>query len=435
MSKSIEIYEKTLDYYNSGNIEKALEVCSRGGEEVLDDSSLLNLKGLLYYIKGDMNGARRIWNLNYTRNHDEVSKKYLLSSKDDEEMWKLYIKALKYANELNISEAIESLEECIRTSDFNKINVNNELCKCYMKKGEYVKAISAMEKVLDIDRYNKVAKQKKKELQDLGVLKKEKGKTIFVSTSIILVLLICIFSGTKFYNYKKPNDVLNGVAKIRNKDNKAKKDENHIIENKKQEVEEKRKVEEQKKLESKKKEEQLKNIEEEKKKKKEIEQEIKNFPRNEVKSYLSKKDFIKLDKIMTKWGNKELDLNDKVILNETKNFMDRGAGQYFYNLGRNNSKLGKFKEAIEYYDIGIKYGKGVFPYEDGLYMLGVCYNKIGNIEKAIGIYERYYKEYTDKSFIKQGNYIKDVLIYLTNTYRKLNDNKYKVYEIALKKLN
>src|SRR3712207_7355057 len=93
---------------------------------------------------------------------------------------------------------------------------------------------------------------------------------------------------------------------------------------------------------------------------------------------------------MTKWGNKELDLNDKVILNETKNFMDRGAGQYFYNLGRNNSKLGKFKEAIEYYDIGIKYGKGVFPYEDGLYMLGVCYNKIRSEEHTSELQSRQY---------------------------------------------
>lgn len=426
--KSNKAYEKALSLYNNGQLEKALEICDKEGERVLYNPSFLNLKGLLYYLKGEMNEARKCWNLNYVNSKDPIAEKYLLDSKNDEELWKLYIKGLKHEKSLNVNEAIYALEKCKCRSDFNSINVNNALCKCYMEKSNYNESISCMEKVLSMDSKNKTALQYKKTLMDLGVLRRDKIKRIVSSSlmagCIIVILILCISVTKTVYNgfMSKKNNVnaksTIDTSKESNKGNKTDDDINSENINKL--------------------EEQIKKIEQEKDKEKENktqgEKETVKFPTKDIENYIKDKKYMELHNQLNKWESKkkELSTNEIALFNKAHNFMNNYAGQYFYNLGRNSSKSGNFNKAIEYYNIGIRYGVGRFPYEDNLYMLGVCYNKINDTENSIKIFERYYKEYKDKKYIKDGSYIEDVLRYLVSMYKNLNDDKYKIYEKELK---
>ena len=89
-NKLNKIYEKSMDNYNKGYIEKALEECEKGISLNLKDVRLLNLKGMLLYIKGDLKGAIAVWKINKDYNNDEISKIYIRDAKKDEENIKLY---------------------------------------------------------------------------------------------------------------------------------------------------------------------------------------------------------------------------------------------------------------------------------------------------------------------------------------------------------
>ena len=64
-----KIYEKAMDNYHGGYIEKALEQCEKGISLNLKDVRLLNLKGMLLYIKGDLKGAIAVWKINKDYNN------------------------------------------------------------------------------------------------------------------------------------------------------------------------------------------------------------------------------------------------------------------------------------------------------------------------------------------------------------------------------
>lgn len=437
MSKDNEIYKKALDYYHNGDIEKAISVCERLGEEIALSRNILNFKGLLHYLKGEMNDARKLWNLNYENNKDEISKKYLLDSKKDEGYAILFIEAMQHIKDLQISNAIEKLEICKVKTNYNSINVNNELAKCYMKKGQYKKVIECIEAVLNLDKKNSIALENRKTLISLGIINDNSNKKLYIALSIILFLL----GSGLFYKFlilnkdniskKNANNTDMSKKTVENDKNKNELNKNELNnkDNKVTEDKSKNSIEE--------KVAEVKNKEDEKNKDKNKGQmdEKKVFPSKNLRSSIDNKDYDKINTIVQEYKVENLDINDKVIFNEAKNFMENTAGEYYYFRGRDFAKNNKFNEAIECYKKGITYGKGMFPYEDSLYILGVSYNKVGNTEEALRIYERYYKEYKDKSYVKKGTYIKDVMYYLRDTYKNLDDNKFKVYEEELKKLD
>ena len=55
--KAKRAYDKAMDYYEKGKISKALEICEEILSEGLDNSAVLNFKGLLLYQKGNLNEA------------------------------------------------------------------------------------------------------------------------------------------------------------------------------------------------------------------------------------------------------------------------------------------------------------------------------------------------------------------------------------------
>lgn len=133
MDKSSKLYNKALKKYNNGFIDKAFELCEESISLNINNSAAINLKGLLYYIKGDINSCRGLWKMNSQLNKDRVSEKYIQDSSNDEKLLELYNTASILIKELKINEALILLKQCEK-SHFNYINVNNYLALCYIKK-------------------------------------------------------------------------------------------------------------------------------------------------------------------------------------------------------------------------------------------------------------------------------------------------------------
>ncbi|MCC5424862.1 tetratricopeptide repeat protein, partial [Clostridium botulinum] len=135
-AKSRKIYTKALDNFNNGNIDKALDLCEKSISMDLKNNFAINLKGLLYYLKGDLISCKNLWKMNYHTNKDTVSYKYLQDAKLDEQFLKKYANAITLIKNNDIEGAIDLLKQCEKT-DFNHINVCNNLAMCYIKLGKY----------------------------------------------------------------------------------------------------------------------------------------------------------------------------------------------------------------------------------------------------------------------------------------------------------
>ncbi|MCF0148929.1 MAG: hypothetical protein HUJ77_11105 [Clostridium sp.] len=159
-------YEKALYLYNNGNIEKAIEICEKEMSRDLADSKVLNLKGLLLYLKGDLKDATDTWKINRDYNDDEISRLYLKDAENDFKKLELYKEAKELIENLSIGEAIDRLEKC-KESDFNFIKVNNALAACYFIKGDEGKVKEHLEKVFKLDKNNKEAKEIKNNYKKL----------------------------------------------------------------------------------------------------------------------------------------------------------------------------------------------------------------------------------------------------------------------------
>src|SRR3712207_9370980 len=83
MIKSKKIYAKAIDKYSLGYINDALRLCEESISMDVNNAPAINLKGLLYYLKGDLTSAQNLWKMNLKLNKDKISEKYLKDSKED----------------------------------------------------------------------------------------------------------------------------------------------------------------------------------------------------------------------------------------------------------------------------------------------------------------------------------------------------------------
>lgn len=190
MNKSKKIYIRALDKYNNGYIDKAIELCEESISIDIKNAPSINLKGLLCYLKGDLDGAQRLWKMNKQMNKDAISERYLEDTKLDTERLKLYKVSLEFIRELKIQEALNLLQKCAE-SDFNYINVNSNLALCYIKEGQYDKAVKYIEKVFSVDKQNTMAKEIRKKLQSYGIIK---NKSIFKKIASTIIIIVCLIT-------------------------------------------------------------------------------------------------------------------------------------------------------------------------------------------------------------------------------------------------
>ncbi|MDS1003726.1 tetratricopeptide repeat protein [Clostridium sporogenes] len=396
-AKSRKIYTKALDNFNSGNIDKALDLCERSISLDLKNNSAINLKGLLYYLKGDLISCKNLWKMNHHTNKDTVSYKYLQDAKLDEQFLKKYANAIALIKNNDIEGAIDLLKQCEKT-DFNRINVCNNLAMCYIKLGKYNNALEYYEKALSIDKKDPLSIDIKRELYKKNLIKKNKGKKI-----IVIILIISIVFSSIVYLFNK----FNVINKLKN-NTEIKKEKTISKENKNnQNISQKKEVKKVKKQEIKKEE---------------------NIDIQSLNNLIDKKDYIQLYNIYSNYKNKKLDINSKSVLVKAERLLKEEGIEYFYNTAMENTNNRKYKESNDFLLKAYSFGNVNYLYEHIIYLLATNYEALNNISESI----RYYEIYAN-GFIK-NNYGDIALYKLAILNEKIDDVKSKNYAKKLSQM-
>lgn len=393
-NKSKKLYFKALELINEGYIDKALDYCEKSISFDLRNSSAINLKGLLYYLKGDLISAKKLWKMNYSRNKDEIAHRYLDGLKFDEKLLKKYAEAVSLKKRSRIRESIELFKQC-EESDFNSINVGNNMSECYLKLGKYPDALEYNNKVMAIDKGNECAKNIRKILSKKKVVKRDRKKICKIAIGIILIISVFTSTLVLTFNSEFKNKYL-GNIKLK-KEPKKVTSKKQVPQNKPKKVENK----------SIKKESNLK------------------FNSDEAKESLNKKDYDKLYTIYSYWKDKNLNINDKSILIKVEDVLKKEGIQYMYNSALNLAKDNKLKESNECLLKAYSFGYINYLYPHIIYLLATNYEAMENISEAIKYYEQY-----DNKFNKD-NYGEVVLYKLCILYEKIDNNKSKNYATRL----
>ncbi|UZW13939.1 tetratricopeptide repeat protein [Clostridium pasteurianum] len=390
MDKTNTYYEKALNYYHKGYIDRAIELCERNISENIKNRAAIDLKGLLYYLKGDIKNCKTLWKLNLQLNDDKVAKKYLEGLEKDEKRLKVYVKAIKEINSMRINEALELLLEC-DNSDFNTINVNNYLCICYIKQGDFEKAREKLEKVISLDKNNSMALENKRILVKYEEFKnKVFNKKYFYGLAIITICLAIVFIvnlNTKLFNMS----FLESKKSIPLSNNKT----NEKVSNKSLQINS-----------AKGKNENSENIQ---------------FPYDKFKKAVDNKDFENLYIYVEQWKNSDLRLNYKEMLSHGEKLLKEEGIGYFYRQGTLAFDNKDYSKAINEFLRAFNYGKDNYLYPHVIYFIGESYKNIGDYENAVKFYTMY-----DEKFYK-GDY-KDIVLYnMAMISKNIDINKAKEY--------
>ena len=374
-------YEKALKLYSNGNINKAIEIVDKGITNDLANSNLLNLKGLLLYIKGELDEAIVIWNINKDYNNDKISLSYLRDINNDYKKIQLYNEAELLIKNLNIDEALNLLSLC-KESDFNCINVNSLIALCYFKKGNYNESQKYISKVLELDKNNEKAITIKKEIDKFN------GKSSFNKLILILVAIILIITSVilkyevkDLYKKDKNEEVFNNLKVQENSENDTN-NNNEIVENIKEEDKEeiKQSNEEEKKEEAQKVE--IKYLTDE-----EI---INNY--QEASDYYDKEDY-----------TRTRDILKNTIIASKENYLKDDS---IFLLAATYEKLSDNDNAIKEYEVYVnsyKYGAYI---QEAYYKLALLYKNI-NLKKSKEYANIIRNNYSDS--IYNNNVIKEIL--------------------------
>ena len=393
MDKYRKFYIKAMNYYNDGYIEEALEYCEKSLALCKNNCANLNLIGLLYYLKGNLQLATEQWKTNYKINNDEIAKKYLEDSYKDASNIEKFKKAQNLLQSMKIQEALKILIE-LSNSDFNYINLNNNIASCYIKLGQYEKAKEYIDKVLKVDKKNKQCERNKKILIDIGYLKKERK---YSNKIIALIIIILIFSGIlKVAPYIK-NKVIthinnkNKTIVTKEKEIDSNKLNNKVEANKNNEVNKSNKV-----------------------------NAIK-FPFNELNNFIKKKDYDSIINILNKFNVKNLNDNEKQMYIKGVDLIKEEGIEFYYNKAKEFRENNQYKNSIICLEKVYKFSDTNYLNEHIIYMLGVSYEHENDITNAIKYYEVYAEKY------KADSYTESVLYNLAILNKNININLAKKY--------
>ena len=393
MDKYRKFYIKAMNYYNDGYIEEALEYCEKSLALCKNNCANLNLIGLLYYLKGNLQLATEQWKTNYKINNDEIAKKYLEDSYKDASNIEKFKKAQNLLQSMKIQEALKILIE-LSNSDFNYINLNNNIASCYIKLGQYEKAKEYIDKVLKVDKKNKQCERNKKILIDIGYLKKERK---YSNKIIALIIIILIFSGIlKVAPYIK-NKVIthinnkNKTIVTKEKEIDSNKLNNKVEANKNNEVNKSNKV-----------------------------NAIK-FPFNELNNFIKKKDYDSIINILNKFNIKNLNDNEKQMYIKGVDLIKEEGIEFYYNKAKEFRENNQYKNSIICLEKVYKFSDTNYLNEHIIYMLGVSYEHENDITNAIKYYEVYAEKY------KADSYTESVLYNLAILNKNINIKLAKKY--------
>ncbi|AYD39297.1 hypothetical protein D4Z93_01555 [Clostridium fermenticellae] len=392
MDKSRRLYARALKIYNQGCIYKAINLCEESISLDASNVAALNLKGLLYYLNGDLERAQKTWKINARVNKDSVAQKYLEDSKKDKVNLEKYINAVNAVKNLKINEALELLKMCSE-SDYNCINVNNYKALCYIKKGEYIKAQECIDKVLSVDKRNSMAKKNIKMLAEYDFTGKGYNFRKIGKTILAVVIIVIFIGGVSF-----------GVKSIITR--------------------EKIKASNDKKVNS----VNVKKTQISKEKKKPSKENIEKFSAGTMQEYINNKDFESMYNYFEKWKDKNLSGTDKELVQNAAQILSGDeAVEYFYNSGYSLINSQDYEKAKSGLYKAYQFGSNNYLYPHIIYLLGLSYNSTDDKASAV----KYFNEY-DENF-SNGDYEDAVLYDLVIIYKDTEIAKAKMYAQKLTK--
>lgn len=375
-------YAKALDYYENGEINKAIKQCDKAIAKNLKNRAAFNLKGLILYIRGDIEAAMFTWQTNLDYNGDNLSKNYIIDSRSDLDRLRKFKEAEKLIKELRIDEAISLLRLC-KKSDFNSIKVNLNLAICYMRKGDYKACSIFITEVLKQDRNNEEAKKIAKELYDISKINvtapKKNGafKKVVISVAGIIIIASIGVSG----NYVLKNIINNQTTEDVTQE-----------EDKPQEL-----VEEDKDNSFN---ESVENDTEEMGKTK-VEAEV-NF--DELQENIANKDFDAIYSKLEIIGDKTLEGKEKTVYINAKELLKNEGVKYFYQQGSNLYNSKDLEKAREEFRKGYKYASDNYLMPHIVFFTAAVSEQLGDINEAIKMYETYYNNFNKEDSIAEAVY-------------------------------
>lgn len=388
--KSKKAYDKAMDYYEKGQINKALDVCEIELSESLKNSAILNLKGLLLYQKGDLKEAVAVWKINKDFNNDPIAKNYIKDSLADEKRLETYISGEIELKNLRIDNAINLFKKCAE-SDFNSIKVNTALALCYQKKGEFKLAQEYVNKALRLDINSATAKTIKKNLILTGVYQEERKSYKKIIIMIIAIVSICLIITSIYIFFERFNNRSlftknEQVNKIEKSENSNKTDtETMILDEEDEQIG------------------------------------TKNIDTDKLLTVLANKDLDGIYKEIKDLNLEYLNSEDEGIYRQAIDILKGDGVQTFYNRGLEFFNEKSYEKASIEFNKAYTYCEGNYLKEHIMYYKANTSLQLEENTVALEEYEEYYNEYPE------GVYIEGVLYQLALLIDGIDKEKSKDY--------
>lgn len=397
--KKNKTYLKAVDYYDKGELDKAIKLCDECISQNLKNGSALNLKGLILYSKGDLEGARAQWKINSDYNDDTIAKNYLFDSLKDVERLKLYREAEYDIKEIRIDEAMKKLSVC-RESDFNSINVNLALAVCCFRKADYPGCSVYLTNVLSMDKGNEKAIKLAKDLKKYDGIKlnvsSNKDYLKYIAIGAALLILVTAGGFVVKTLLTKNNGEIENIEVSLPVEEKEDKPQEEIVE---------------------------KVNDSEDKGETKVEETI-NF--TELSNLINEKKYDDVYDRLQKVNPDSLTGQEKSTYYNGKQLLTQDGVEYFYKKGYELYSNKSFAEASEEFTKGCIYGKESYLYQHLVFFNAACYEAIENIDEAIKYYEEYYKNF------KESDYIGECIYRLAMLYKNKDIDKAVKYAEELK---
>ncbi|MBS5982972.1 MAG: hypothetical protein KIC67_10210 [Clostridium butyricum] len=397
----IKQYNKAMNFYNNGQMNRALEICENILANDLSCSEVLNLKGLMLYQKGLLKEAKIVWKLNCDINTDSVAKKYIEDCKSDDERIEKYKDAEYNLKNMNIDKAMMLFRECME-SEFNSIKVNTGIAMCYMRKGDNYRAKEFIDKALHIDNEAVTANALKKDLINLGLYSNENRvskKVLSVITVLFIIGAICV-GGYSIYTKVSLNNSISKDSSL-NTEGDIKKDESLGSDSNKDTND----------LDQ-----EDQNLENEQADKKEA-----IFNNENVALLLKNKDVDKLYDEINMVNKETLSGQDLELYNNAIELLRTNGVSKFYEYGVWYFNNGNYNSAKVELEKAYKYCDKSDLKEHIVFYKGSTASQLGDNSEALKLYKEYYSLYPKGAYIEGVLY---ELALLTNTTNKNMGKEY-----------
>ena len=401
--KAKRAYDKSMNYYEKGKINKALEICEEVLFEGLDNPDVLNFKGLLLYQKGNLNEAIIAWKINEDLNNDDIARNYIKDSIADKKRIDLYREGEQALKQLKIDKALELFNRCSE-SDFNTIKVNTAIGICYQKKGDFYRAKEYVDKALRIDTNAITAKIIEKELKEEGVYSDNKSSSkgfLIAITSLFIVFAIAAGGYLVFSKFKNKDLTIN-IKKVKS---------NEVLQEKKSTTDDTKEPEVKKDTTS-------EEITKE-------ESKSTSFDKEKLKVLMANNDLDGVYEQLKNVKKESISNEDLTVYKKAIDLMKNQGIAKFYEYGLWYFNQNNYSDARISFDKAYTYCEGSSIKEHILFYRASNSLRESNIQIALVQYEEYYKQYP------KGVYVQETLYELALLNKTVDKEKSKSYANSL----